>query len=376
MFKTTKVRIYPTADQRCFLNRQFGAVRFVYNKALFIKRHYFNFHGVTIYPKNDLKPLLSRAKKSRKYAWLKEFDSIALQQACVHLEHAFKAYYNKNNRCRYPAFKRKSGPQTSYHCMSISIGNDWIKIPKINSIKAKIHRKLAGNLKSITVKRTSTGKYFALLVVEQELAAETKTKALNKVVGIDLGLSDIVVESSGNKTKNPKYLKRASENLRRKHKALSRCQTGSKNREKARIKLAKAHEKVANSRADFQHKLSRRLVDENQAIVVETLAVRNMLKHKRLSITIGDAGWYSLIAKLEYKAKEQGKRLVKVDQWFASSKKCSGCGVLNPQLTLGERVWKCSHCQIIHDRDVNAAINIRLQGIELLITEGLSVSAN
>lgn len=376
MFRTTKVRIYPTADQKCFLNRQFGAVRFVYNKALFIKRHYFNFRGLTIYPNKDLKPLLSIAKKSRKYAWLKEFDSIALQQACFHLEHAFKSYFNLNNRCRYPVFKRKAGPQTSYHCMSISVGNNWIKIPKIKAIKAKVHRKLAGNLKSITVKRTSTGKYFALIVVQQESVEEPITKSLNKVLGIDLGLSDIVVDSSGNKISNPKYLKRANDNLRRKHKALSRCQIGSKGREKARIKLAKAHEKVANSRADFQHKLSRRLVDENQAIVVETLAVRNMLKNNRLSLTIGDAGWHCLITKLEYKTKEQGKRLVKVAQWFASSKICSGCGVSNYRLTLDERVWKCSHCQISHDRDINAAINIRLQGIELLKTEGLSVSAN
>lgn len=262
MNKAIKVRIYPTPEQAEFLNRQY-------------KRH-----GRKLKPKKDLKPLLAVAKKSRKYHWLKDFDSIALQQACINLDKAFQSFFDPKLPSRYPKFKRKHSRQSSYHCMSVDYGDDWIKVPKLKQpIRARIHRKIEGKLKSIT---------------------------------------------------------------------LSRCQKGSRGRAKARLKLAKAHQRLANARADFQHKLSRQLIDESQAVIVETLKVKNMLKNKKLSKHIADASWSGLIQKLEYKSKEQGKHLIKIDQWFASSKTCSCCGHKLEELSLNVRDWHCPACSTQH----------------------------
>lgn len=376
MLKATKVRIYPTPEQAEFLARQFGAVRFVYNKSLHIISAQYKRHGLKLNAKKDIKPLLAVAKKSRKYHWLKDFDSIALQQACINLDKAFQSFFNPKLAARYPRFKRKHGKQSSYHCMSVSAGENWIKVPKMEPIKARIYRDLDGKLKSITLSRTVTGKYYASLLIEDGVETPAPLQTIDAVLGVDMGLTHLAIDSEGKKTANPRFLKRAQANLRRKQKSLSRCQKGSKGRAKARLKLAKAHERLANTRADFQHKLSRQLTDESQAVVVETLKVKNMLKNRKLAKHIADASWFSLIQKLEYKAKAQGKHLVKIDQWFASSKTCSCCGYKMESLPLSVRNWTCPVCTAVHDRDVNAAINIRQQGIIKLRAEGLSVPAN
>lgn len=377
MLKATKVRLYPTPEQAAFLNAQFGAVRFVYNKALHIISTQYKRHGLKLKAKKDLKPLLAVAKKSRKYHWLKDFDSIALQQACINLDRAFQNFFNPQLKARYPRFKRKHGKQSSYHCMSVSAGDNWIKVPKMKPIKARLHRDITGTLKSITLTRTTTGKYYASVLVEDGVEAPAPLQTADTVLGVDMGLTHLAIDSTGRKVANPRFLKRARANLRRKQKALSRCQKGSKGRAKARIKLAKAHERLANARADFQHKLSRQLIDDNQAVVVETLKVKNLLKNRKLAKHIADASWYSLIQKLAYKAEAQGKHLVKIDQWFASTKTCSCCGHTVEQMPLTVRTWDCPHCgtQGI-DRDINAAINIRQQGIIKLRAEGLSAPAN
>lgn len=376
MLKATKVRIYPTPKQAEFLNRQFGAVRFTYNKALHIISSQYKRHGLKLKAKKDLKPLLAVAKKSRKYHWLGDFDSIALQQACINLDKAFQAFFDPKLPARYPKFKRKHGKQSSYHCMSVSAGDNWIKVPKMKPIKARVHRELDGKLKSITLSRTVTGKYYASLLIEDGVEAPVPMQTVDMVLGVDMGLTHLAIDSEGNKIANPRFLKRAAANLRRKQKALSRCQKGSKGRAKARLKLAKAHERLANARADFQHNLSRQLIDENQAVVVETLSVKNMLKNRKLAKHIADASWSRLIEKLAYKAKQQGKHLVKIDQWFASSKTCSCCGHRVDSLPLSVRNWTCSACAAELDRDINAAINIRQQGIIKLRAEGLSAPAN
>lgn len=376
MLKATKVRIYPTPDQAAFLNRQFGATRFVYNKALHIISSQYRRHGTKLRAKQDLKPLLAVAKKSRKYHWLRDFDSIALQQACINLDKAFQNFFDPKLPARYPKFKRKHGKQSSYHCMNVSAGENWIKVPKMEPINARIHRELAGNLKSITLSRTVTGKYYASLLFEDGVEAPSPLQTVDTVLGVDMGLTHLAIDSEGNKIANPRFLKRAAANLRRKQKALSRCQKGSKGRAQARLKLAKAHERLANARADFQHNLSRQLIDENQAVVVETLKVKNLLKNRKLAKHIADASWFSLIQKLVYKAKAQGKHLVKIDQWFASSKTCSCCGHKVASLPLEVRDWTCPVCHTEHDRDINAAINIRQQGVIKLRAEGLSVPAN
>lgn len=378
MLKATKVRIYPTPEQADFLNRQFGAMRFAYNKALHIISSRYKRHGTKLNAKKDLKPLLAVAKKSRKYHWLKDFDSIALQQACINLDQAFQRFFDPKLPARYPKFKRKHGKQSSYHFTSVSTGENWIKVPKLEPIKARIHRKVEGRLKSITLSRTVTGEYYASLLHEDSVASPVPIHDLDasQVIGLDMGSTHLAIDSSGKKTPNPRFLKKASANLRRKQKALSRCQKGSKGRAKARLKLAKAHQRLTNARADFQHKRSRQIIDEIQAVIVETLKVKNMLKNKKLSRRIADASWSGLIQKLEYKAKEQGKHLIKIDQWYASSKTCSCCGHKLEELSLKVRDWQCPACLIQHDRDINAARNIRAQGILKLKAAGLSVSAN
>lgn len=376
MLRATKVRVYPTPEQAEFLNAQFGAVRFAYNKALHIKKQAYQRHGMSLSPRKDLKPLLAVAKKSRKYAWLKEYDSIALQQAVINLDVAFSNFFNPKLKARFPTFKSKHGKQSSYHCVGVRVLDGAIKIPKIPPIEARLHREITGTLKSITLSRSTTGKYYASLLCDDGMEAPAKPVLISGVTGLDMGLSHYVIKSNGEKTPNPRHIINASRNLRRKQKALSRKKKGSANRRKSRMQLAGVHERVANARADFQHKLSRAIVDENQAVIVETLKAANMMKNHSLARAIGDAGWTGFITKLEYKAAEKGVHLVKLNQWFASSKTCHCCGHKMPEMKLNKRIWQCPECGVEHDRDINAAINIERRGILELQAAGLVVSAH
>ena len=299
MLRATKVRIYPTPEQAEFLNRQFGAVRFIWNKALAIKTHWYKVRGRNLSPRKHLKPLLAVAKRSRRYDWLGEADSIALQQAIINLDTAFQNFFNPKLQARFPRFKSKYGRQSSYHCTSVSAGDNWIKVPKCEPIKARIHREITGKIKSITLSRETTGKYYASILVDDGIEPPKPITDLDatKIVGVDMGITDLAITSHGHKTGNPRFLKNAYRNLRRKQKALSRCNKGSKGRIKARLLLAKAHERVANARNDFQHKLSRQLIDENQAVIVETLKVKNMVKNRQLAKAISDAGWSEMVPK-------------------------------------------------------------------------------
>jgi putative transposase len=377
MLRATKIRIYPTPEQIEFLDRQFGAVRFVWNKALAIKTHRYRVHGEKLSAKRDLKPLLAVAKKSRKYGWLADFDGHSLQQACINLDRAFKNFFEK--RARFPRFKRRHGAQSSYHCTGkIGFGADWVSIPKLpGRLRAVVHRMPVGRLTSITLTKTATGKYFASLLLDDGINAPELPAVIHQddVIGVDVGLAHVAIDSDGRKTDNPQFVKRAQRNLRRKQKALSRKQKGSSNRAKARLIVAAAHERVANARGDFQHKLSRRLVDENQAIIVETLAVKNMLKNRKLARAISDAGWSSLLLKIAYKAERAGKHIVKLDRWAATSKTCSDCGEKADEMPLSVRSWTCCTCGSEHDRDVNAALNIKRLGILELRAGGLHVPA-
>jgi len=379
MLKATKVRIYPTVEQADLLNQQFGAVRFVYNQSLRIISNRYKKHNESLRAKRDIKPLLAIAKRSRKYGWLKGFDSIALQQSCINLDKAFSNFFKKDLAANYPRFKKKLGRQSSYHCTSIKACDGFIKIPKLAPIKARIHRPIEGQLKSITLTRTPTGKHYASLLIEDgcEKPALIEYIDENKVIGLDMGLTHLAIDSTGSKQSNPRFLKRAAKNLRRKQKALSRKKKGSNGRAKARHLVAKCHEKTTHAREHFQHNLSHQLIDENQAIVVETLKVNNLLKNKKLSKHIADAAWRNLIIKLQYKAAEQGKHVVEIDQWFASSKIHYGCGYKMDSMPLNVRYWDCPNCHENGiDRDINAALNIKQQGVIKLKAEGLSVSAN
>ncbi|MCC4236941.1 transposase [Vibrio anguillarum] len=374
MLRATKVRIYPTQEQTEFLIAQFGAVRFAYNKALHIKTHMYRRHGVSLNAKKDLKPLLAVGKKSRKYGWLKQYDSIALQQSVINLHTAFDNFFNPKLKARYPQFKRRHSKQSSYHCVGVKVLDSAIKLPKMKPIETNIHREIIGKVKSITVSLSKTGKFYASILVDDGVETPALEHTVQTVTGIDLGLSHFSIESNGRKTANPRFVKRAEKNLRRKQRQLSRKKKGSANRAKERLIVAKCHEKTANARADFQHKLSRTLVDENQAVIVETLKSANMMKNRRLAKHIADASWHGFVAKLEYKAKEQGKHVVKLDQWYASSKTCHCCGHKVEKMPLHIREWKCD-CGAIHDRDINAAINIQRQGIIELKAAGHVVTA-
>lgn len=373
MLRATKVRIYPTQEQTEFLIAQFGAVRFAYNKSLHLKSHMYRKHGVTLNPKKDIKPLLAVAKTSRKYHWLKQYDSIALQQSIINLHTAFDNFFNPKLRAKYPKFKRRHGKQSSYHCVGIKVLDGAIKLPKMKPVKANIHREIIGKVKSITLRLSKTGKFYASILVDDGIEAPTLIKSIDKVTGVDLGLSHFAIQSNGNKEANPRFVKRAEKNLRRKQKQLSRKVKGSANRAKTRLLVAKCHEKTANARADFQHKLSRTLVDKNHAVIVETLKSANMMKNRKLAKHIGDASWHSFVVKLEYKLKEKGKHLVKLDQWYASSKTCHCCGHKMEEMPLSVRKWDCPSCGTKDiDRDLNAALNIRDKGILELKAAGQS----
>lgn len=386
--KALKVRIYPNNEQVDFLNQQFGAVRLVYNKFLKIISSQYKRHNTSLFANRDLKKLLPIAKKSRKYSWLSNYDSISLQQSCINLNKAYQNFFKQqrlkkkgvkisNGNC-YPVYKKKHGAQSSYHCTSIKVGDNWIKIPKIRSkIKAKIHRNINQDISSITITRNKTGKHFASIVFKELDSNCKKITDINEnnVIGIDMGLSHLLITSNKDKIDNPRFLKLATRNIKRKQKNLSRAAKASKNRAKARLLVAKAHEKLSNKRNDFQHKLSNTIVDDNQAIIVETLKVKNMLKNKKLAKHISDASWSSFIQKLEYKAAKVGKHLIKIDQWYPSSKTCSNCNYKIGKLDLQIRKWSCPECDVEHDRDINASLNIKNKGIEILKAEGMSVSA-
>ncbi|MFH0267311.1 RNA-guided endonuclease TnpB family protein [Vibrio rumoiensis] len=373
MLRATKVRIYPSQEQAEFLIAQFGAVRFAYNKALHLKSHMYRKHGVTLNPKKDIKPLLAVAKKSRKYHWLKQYDSIALQQSVINLHSAFDNFFNPKLSAKYPNFKRRHGKQSSYHCVGVKVLDGAIKLPKMKPVKANIYREIIGKVKSITLSLSKTGKFYASILVDDGVEAPSLIHSIDNVTGIDLGLSHFAIQSNGKKEANPRFVRRAEKNLRRKQKQLSRKAKGSANRAKARLLVAKCHEKTANARADFQHKLSRTLVDKNHAVIVETLKSANMMKNRKLAKHIADASWYSFVVKLEYKLKEQGKHLVKLDQWYASSKTCHCCGHKMEEMPLSVRKWDCPSCGTTDiDRDLNAALNIRDKGILELKAAGRS----
>ena len=277
MKKAAVFRLYPTADQKHYLAGLFGAVRFCYNKGLELKKHYYKVKGVNIHPIHDLKKLLPIAKKSHKYAWLANYDSMALQESLRHLNTSFDKFYKKE--AGFPRFKSRWGDQSSYHCVCVSVGEGYVKVPKMKPIKAVIHRKIDGKVKSITLSKDCCGDYWASVLYENDEAEAAPETAVHEsqILGLDAGLKTFCTCSNGKKVKSPKPLKRAMKKLKRAQRALSRKKKGSKNREKARKRLAKLHRKVARIRADFHHKTSRRLVDENQALIFETLQIKNMM---------------------------------------------------------------------------------------------------
>ena len=357
-----KYRIYPSKEQKILLEKHFGCSRFVFNQALKEKseRYKTKKESISI---NKLILKLKDTKRTQEFEWLKEVNSQTLQSSLRNLDVAFQRFFKKKSR--YPKFKKKSSKQSAifpqqnkvdfengkFYCMKFREG-----------ISAKFHEIFEGKIKTCTISKAKSEKYYVSILVEDgEIFPNESKVELDKILGIDVGLKDFAVLSNGHKIKNPKFLKKKLKKLRRFQRNLSKSRKGSANRNKKRIKLAKQHEKVSNSRNDFLHKISKKIVDNQDysSFAVESLDIKKMLKNKFLSRQISDSGWGIFFQYIKYKAERVGKNFLKIDQFEPSSKTCSNCGNVFRELTLDIRIWKCDCCGTNHDRDVNAARNIR-----------------
>lgn len=352
--KAYKFRIYPNTEQKAFFAKCFGCNRFVYNHFLRLTTDTYAESKQHLRYK-DTAGLLTKLKKEDTFSWLSEVNSQSLQQALKDLESAFSRFFKK--LAAFPRFKKKSNRQSFKIPQHFSITDDGkLKLPKISPIPLVMHRAIEGEMKSITISKTPAGKYYASILVEYKRKSAPELNG--NQIGVDLGLKEFAITSSGEKYPNPKHLRRSQKRLDRLQRVVSRKVKGSSNRSKARIVVAKAHERVANQRKDMHHKLSLKLTSENQAIALEDLNVKGMVKNHKLAQAISDAGWGQFISFLEYKSELYGCEIRRIDRFFPSSKRCSNCGYIKEDLTLAIREWDCPECSAHHDRDINAALNI------------------
>lgn len=361
--KAYKFRIYPTAKQKELIEKTFGCTRFIYNHFLDQRIELYEKEGESI-SYTEQQNQLPGMKKERE--WLKEVDSSALQMATRNLDTAFQNFFDKKE-CGYPKFKSKKYSKKSYTTSftnnNIKVKKVKVRLPKLKWIKANAHRYVEGVIKRATVSKSSTGKYYVAITVEVESIEKLPQK--DTKIGIDLGLTDFAVLSDGQKIKSPKYLKNSLKKLKREQRKLSRKQKFSNNWYKQKSRVAKIHEKIKNQRKDFLHKLSKKIIDENQVIVLEDLKVKEMMEDKKLAKEIADASWYKFYSYIKYKAKWYGRIVYKIDQWFPSSKTCRHCGHVIEKLPLHKRKWDCPNCQAkAIDRDYNASMNILVQGLK------------
>jgi putative transposase len=362
VMKTYKFRIYPNAVQREWFARQFGACRFVYNHFLRTRIDYYTQHkdeqkkGLTYH---DTALMLTQLKKQEEYGWLREANAQSLQHSLRDLDTAYNNFFN--GRAKFPRFKSKRGPQVFHVPQHFRIEENRLILPKIGAIKIVVHRPIEGEMRNITIRKTPAGRYYAMIVCRVDFP-EPEPEPKQGEIGIDVGLKSFLVTSKGEVVEHPKHLLRAEKRLKRLQRSLSRRKKGSNNREKARLLVARQHEKVANARQDYLHKISRRLVDENQVIYAEDLNVKGMLANHRLAKRIADSGWGELFRQLAYKGEWYGTDFHQIHRFFPSSKRCHNCGYIYQDLRLSEREWACPECGTTHDRDKNAALNIELFG--------------
>ena len=368
MLKAYKYRIYPNIQQKEQIHKTFGCCRFVYNQGLVYKKekteNYVGKFSYLSYLRNNLK---------EEYKWLKDVDKFALENSLINLDMAFQKFFKEN--AGYPKFKNKKDTYKSYttNCINnnrphpsieVSFENNKIKLPKLKCVKAKIHREFNGQIKSATISQVPSGKYFISILVETEHIPIESTGCM---IGVDLGIKDLLITSDGEKFDNQKLTKKYEDKLAKEQRKLSHKKKGSNNWNKQRIKVAKLHEKIANTRKDYLHKISHQLVSENQVIVTEDLAVSNMVKNHNLAKAISDCGWYELTRQLGYKSDWNNRQYIKIGRFTKSSQSCNVCGYINTETkNLAVREWTCPECGTTHDRDINAAINILNEGLRLL----------
>lgn len=366
--KAYKFRLLPTKEQEEFLCKSFGASRWVYNYFLNYRDSKFKNEGVRV-NYFEMKRMFPELKKQEETSWLKEINSQSLQCALMNLDSAYIKFFK--GLSKFPKFKKKNGKQSFEIPQHWKLNDNTVKIPKLKTpLKFIKHREIKGEICSITISKSKTNKYFISFCCELENYHQ-QTKGSE--VGIDLGIKDLLICSDGTKYTNHKFYKKNLKKLKNLQKHLSRKKKGSKRREKARLKVAKAYEKITNSREDLYHKVSNDLMNKYSLICLESLNVKGMMRNHKLACSIQDAAWYSLISKIEYKAKWKGINVVKIDQFYPSSKTCSVCNWKKNDLTLKDREWVCPKCGTHHDRDLNAAKNILAWGKQLItLSDGTS----
>ena len=362
MRKGIKFRIYPNMEQQNLINQTLGCCRLIYNKGLAMRKEAYENGNKIGYSQTSA--MLTELKKSGDFAFLKAVDSIALQQSLRDLDRGFVNFFQK--RAGHPQFKSKHNNHQSYRTVNqgenIRIVGRRIKLPKLGYVKIRQSMEV-GKIRNVTIEHTPTGKYFAVLNVE----FEPPTKPNNGgSIGIDVGIKEFYSDSNGNIVSNPKYLERSMRKLIREQRKLSRKQNGSNNRNKQRVKVALVHEKITNQRNDFLQKQSTMLIRENQTICIEELKVKNMMRNHKLAQHIGSAAWSSFFDMHAYKSVWYGNDVIKVPTMYPSSQTCSCCGYKNPLVkNLAVRVWECPDCHTVHNRDVNASINILNKGLQM-----------
>lgn len=366
MLKAYKYRIYPNKKQEILIQKTFGCCRFVYNQTLAYRK--------TMY--ESLKKSMSKISCNNyvnqvlkiEYEWLKEVDKFALSNSVYNMDSAYQKFFKEHTG--YPKFKSKRNNKKSYSTnytnnnIEVSFDTNRIKLPKLKWIKAVLHRKFTGKIKSATVSQTPSGKYFVSVLVEKESTPFPSTGAM---VGIDLGIKDLLITSDGEKFDNIRTTQKYENKLAREQRKLSHKVKGSSNYNKQRIKVARIYERIRNTRLDNLHKISHKLISENQVIVSEDLSISNMLQNHNLARSISYCGWYELIRQLTYKASWNNRKYIKIDRFVPSSQMCSVCGYINSDTKdLSVREWICPECGTVHDRDINAAINILNEGLRML----------
>lgn len=364
--KSYKFRLHPNEEQKQLFAKTFGCSRAIWNMMLADKIKHYKETKDTLYN--------TPAQYKKEFPWLREVDSLALANVQLNLQTAYKNFFHSG--FGFPKFKKKSHRQsykTNNQKGRIALENGHIKLPKIGWVRVKAHRQIKGIIKSATISMTPTGKYHVSISCETEIKPFTKT---NSSVGIDLGISDFAILSTGEKIGNRRFFNQLSKKLAKEQKILSRRAlavkkvgrklSDSKNYQKQRMKVAKIHEKIVNQRKDFLNKLSTYLIKNHDVICIEDLSSKNLMKNHKLAKSIGDVSWYEFMRMLEYKAKWYEKKVFKISRWYPSSQICSDCGFSSGKKPLSVREWTCTYCGSHHDRDINASINILNEGLRLL----------